>query len=147
MADQPGSEMFMQFVTSVNGRPGSPLCAECAAEKDKKDPLMLDFNPAPVDSYSDFFEITKFDFGVKVESTDKSKDPKSGANVVDYRPAGRASTPPYSQQAQGQQGQKKQHSDKWYDWRAADDHGQLKEQLYRFEPKEFSFDRIIDRAS
>src|SRR6478735_5959001 len=69
MADQTKSEMFMQFVD----KDGNALLAECAATKDKDDKWMTEFTPQEVDTYSDFFEVTKFSFGISVKSQDTSK--------------------------------------------------------------------------
>src|SRR5947209_4716159 len=134
MADQPKSEMFMQF----RDMDDNPLLAECAAEKDKDDKMMKDFTPEDVDNYSDFFEITKFDFGVKVNSADKSKGDGQASNVTAL-PRGQH-TPALQQQPQkGQKGDKKQGGDEWRSWRSATTDQDVDNLKYPFEVTNFKF--------
>src|SRR3954454_14885308 len=131
MPDQPKSEMFMQFVT----KKGEALLAECAASKDKEDKWMSDFTPQTYDTYSDFFEVTKFDFGVSVKSQDASKKQTQTQSLHSTPIAGK------------QHGQHAKSSDAWQSWRAANTDADVDNLKYPFEVDEFGFDRLIDRAS
>ncbi|MBV8915100.1 MAG: type VI secretion system tube protein Hcp [Acetobacteraceae bacterium] len=144
MSDQqPKSEMFMKFVKKDSWQGGGPVWAECAADKrpDNDDDWMTDFNPQPYDDFSDFFEITKFEFGVDVKPEDTSK------------------TGPQTQRplTQGMQGhgalggkagvQHASSGDAWQSWRSANSDSDVDNLKYPFDVDKFQFERIIDRGS
>jgi type VI protein secretion system component Hcp len=131
MADQPKSEMFMQFVT----KDGDALLAECAADKDKDDDWMKDFNPEDAQNYSDFFEVAKFEFGVAIKPEDTSK-----SDAQTHKP----------QQHGGNTKKDAQHAkakDAWQSWRSANSDSDVDNLKYPFEVDKFQFERVIDRAS
>ncbi len=129
MADQGKADMVMKFMQ----KGGNPVSAECALDKDPNDPFMKDFHPASYQDYSDFFEISSFDFGVEVKDDDTavgamSKNAQSGQGA----PA-KAAAP--SKVKGG-----------FVSWRSATNE-QLKDLDYPIEFDTFSFKRLIDAAS
>jgi type VI protein secretion system component Hcp len=141
MADQPKSEMFMKFVKKDDWKGGGPVWAECAAVKDDDDDWMKDFTPSPdVDTYSDFFEVTKFEFGVDVKPEDTSKSGPQTQKLL--------SAVPGKNHAQGHaQGQGGKAKDAWQSWRSATSDSDLDNLKYPFEVDKFQFERLIDSAS
>lgn len=134
MADQPKTDMVMKFVQK---RPAGPLYSECTLEKDPKDPFMLDFTQAPTDQdYSDFFQITKFDFGVEVKDEDQTKD-----KLATGSSAGPSVPKPFDMAKAAVKGS-------FVSWRSATD-AQLKQGKikYPLEFETFSFSRVIDAAT
>jgi len=69
MPDRSNSDMVMQFVQEKGG----PVMAECALRKDNNDEFMDGFTPAPYNQFSNFFEVTKFSFGLEVVDEDTTK--------------------------------------------------------------------------
>jgi hypothetical protein len=51
---------------------GQDVLAEGVLDKDPKDTLMEGFEPADYDTYSNFFEISDFDFGLELKAEDES---------------------------------------------------------------------------
>ena len=134
MADQPKTDMVMKFVPR---RPAGPLFSECRLDKDPKDPFMKEFTPAPSeDAYSDFFQITKFDFGLEMKEEDKSKEKLSASGS-----AIPTTQKPFDMAKAMVKGS-------FVSWRSATDaeikQGKIK---YPVEFETFSFSRIIDAAS
>ena len=126
MPDQPKMELFMQFVQ----RDGAgPVLAECAADKQPGDDFMTKFIPADYDNYSNFFEIQKFQFAVQVKDQDQTKkttqtkDPNAAPKEKSAKLEGAFAS-----------------------WRSAKE-DQVASLQYPFEPGQFSFTRLIDRAS
>jgi type VI protein secretion system component Hcp len=128
--DQPKADMVMQFVRK-NG--GGAVYAECALDKDPKDEFMNGFTPQTYDTYSDFFEITKFAFGIEVKDEDAAKK----------NPAANQHKHP-SHDKGGKDNPKTKGA--FMSWRAATD-SDIKNIQYPLEPDKFSFDRLIDSAS
>jgi type VI protein secretion system component Hcp len=139
MVDQPKSEMFMKFVKKDDWQGGGPVWAECASLKDKDDDWMDDFTPEDVDSYSDFFEVTKFEFGVTVKPEDTSK---AGPQT---QPAHGLGARPGGHNAKGAQNSKSK--DAWQSWRSANTDSDIDNLKYPFEVDKFQFERLIDAAS
>jgi len=74
MASSEMSDLFM-YVEIKNGK---QLDGESSMAVEKGDELMLDFKSAEYDSYSNFFDVTEFQFGMKLGDGDKSGS--SGTN-------------------------------------------------------------------
>lgn len=129
MPEQSKADMVMKFVRSGGGR----VNAECALGKDPADPFMKDFSPASYTSYSNFFEVTKFDFGVEVKDDDTAVGTLSKTT-----PAGAAPTTKAAASAKAKGG--------FVSWRSATE-DQLKKIDYPVEFDTFSFTRLIDSAS
>ena len=127
--DQPKADMVMQFVRKDGG---GPVLAECALETDPDDKFLTGFTPQTYDTYSDFFEITKFEFGVEVKDEDASKKKDKGGTHKD--PKGK----------DGKDSSKGKGA--FLSWRAATD-SDVKTIQYPLEPDKFSFERQIDSAS
>ena len=128
MADQQKSDLVMKFLTKEN----TPVYAECALGKDKNDAFLTDFNPQTYDSYSDFFEVSKFGFGFEVKDEDDSKSKLSGDKDKGTK---------YSKKAKSGlvQGE-------FASWRSATD-AQAPNVTYPLELDSFRFERLIDAAS
>ncbi len=127
MPDQPKAEIFMQFVQ--RGGAGAVL-AECAADKNDDDDFMEKFNPASYDEYSDFFEVQKFQFAVQVKDEDTTKK--------DTQEANKSASPVKKTE--------KLAAGAFASWRSATK-TQINSLQYPFQPGQFSFTRVIDRAS
>lgn len=69
MAEERKTDLVMRFVKTGGGS----VPAECQLTKDPDDKFMTTFTPAGENGVSNFFEITKFDFGMKVKDEDASK--------------------------------------------------------------------------
>lgn len=147
MADDPKSDLVMQFVLD-----GRPVLAECALDKHPKDEFMTDFKPADYDTYSNFFEVQKFSFGVEVKDEDSTKakgqaqagaTTSAGANVQAH---GHGHGQTQAGAAAAQKGKDKTKG-AFRSWRSATDE-QVKNALkFPFETDAFSITRLIDRAS
>jgi type VI protein secretion system component Hcp len=79
--DQNKTDLIMKFVLERQD-----VLAECALQIDRDDPLMNDFKPADYKDYSNFFEVTNFDFSLSVEDNDESSNPASQAVNHSLRP-------------------------------------------------------------
>ncbi len=125
--DQNKTDLIMKFILE-----GQDVPAECALQVDPADPLMNDFKPADYEHYSNFFEVTDFDFKLNLEDTDESSNPASQAVNHSLRPAAtRVRNMPAGRFAR---------------WRSASG---PEAQNISYPPKfgGASFERLIDRAS
>jgi type VI protein secretion system component Hcp len=125
--DQIKSDLIMKFVLD-----GQDVPAECSLKVDSSDPLMKDFRSADYDYYSNFFEVTDFDFELTVEDTDESSNPASQSINHTLRPAAtRIRTMPVGNFAR---------------WRSASG-AEAQNISYPTKFGGASFERLIDRAS
>ena len=125
MASDQKSDMCMMFVLK-----GNPVSAECALDKFPDDDLMTEFEPATYEDYSNFFEVSSFDFGISVEDDEAAK----GAQTAHS---------PLSTQATKNTGPSK---GSFASWRSATQ-DQLKDLDYPVKVDDFNFTRLIDAAS
>src|SRR3954462_15701814 len=132
MADAPKSDMFMQFTKKSGWKGGGAINAECAADKHSEDDFMSEFKPQTYDSYSNFFEVTEFDFNVEVKGDDASKDDSKQNRHSSFKDGKEKET-----------GKKKSGS-QFLSWRSASDSGEVDKMTYPFQVKHFSFKRVID---
>lgn len=127
MPDQHKSDIVMLFVQEGN----QPVYAECALDKDPEDTFMAGFKPQTYDNYSNFFQVTKFHFGVEVKDEDKTKSTLQSGNVgaagLGKKRFGRV-------------------EGEFASWRSANDK-QAPKVTYPLEFEQFSFERLIDAAS
>jgi type VI protein secretion system component Hcp len=126
MADQSKTDLFMKFRLQN----GKHVPAECALDKSKDDPFMADFEPAPYQDYSNFFEVFDFDFSLKLTDHDQDtgalgKQRGNGAN-------GRSTSRVAGQYAR---------------WRSLTDDQVRAKLSYPVEFNQFQFKRLIDSAS
>src|SRR4051794_35336081 len=66
--------MFMQFTKKRGWDGGGKVAAEGVAEKHPKDDFMTELTPAPYDWFSNYFEVTEFEFNVDVKDGDAKED-------------------------------------------------------------------------
>lgn len=129
MPDQHKSDIVMKFVL----KSGQAVKAECALEKSKADTVFMDgFVPQTYSSYSNFFQLSKFDFGFEVSDEGQSKT-AAGSTQSKETQAARAKV------AGAVQGE-------FASWRAADEK-QAKEIKFQLNFEAFRFERVIDAAS
>lgn len=121
---QNATDLVMKFVLNAQ-----PVWAECALEVAPNDTLMRDFlKNTDYDNYSNFFEVTNFDFSIALKESDQSN------NVV-------------GQQARNQQQQPRAGSNNAFArWRSATN-AEYKSIYYPLEFDQFNFKRVIDSAS
>ena len=126
MADQPKADMVMKFTITA----GTDISAECALDKAEDDNLMEGFNPQTYDSYSNFFEISKFNFNIKVHEGDSAVSNLSQSAKLTAKPSA----------------DNKKLTGQFVRWRSAkaEDLPKLK---YPVEFDTFTFTRLIDGAS
>ncbi len=133
MSDAPKYDLIMKFVLKVPGS-GSPgqagraVYAESALDVTKGDKLMDGFDAASYDFYSNFFEVTNFDFSVAVKPQDDSVGAMSQAGPVTAGPAPAA-------------------KDQFSRWRSAKEDEYMNIKKYPIDFDTFSFSRTIDSAS
>lgn len=130
MSDKPKADIVMKFVQSGN----SAVYAECALDKESDDTFMKGFDPQTYDSYSNFFEVVKFSFGVDVQDTDKSKQKMQQSQLGAAKSTGANQTA--TRRIEGE----------FASWRSAKD-DQVRKLEYPIEFKNFSFERVVDAAS
>lgn len=130
MSDKPKSDIVMKFIQNGN----NPVFAECALDKESDDTLMKGFEPQTYDNYSNFFEVTKFSFGMDVKDEDKTKKTMQQSQVSSAKSAG-----------VGQAGTRRVEGE-FATWRSAKD-DQVRKLEFPLEFKNFSFERLIDSAS
>jgi type VI protein secretion system component Hcp len=129
MPDQHKSDIVMRFVL----KSGDDVDAECALEKSKSDTEYMDgFVPQTYDSYSNFFQLSKFNFGFEVSDEGKSKT-KVGSTQSNSTQTERAKI------SGGVQGE-------FASWRSADEE-QAKKVVFQLDFESFRFERLIDAAS
>lgn len=150
--DQSPYDMAMKFV----GKGGGTVWAESTLVKDPADELMKDFKPAEsLDAYSNFFEVTTFDFGMSVEPDDgegggggkgagKGRIPPPGGRQPGYSPsAGLLMTGPAGR---GDAAPGTGSSDAFHRWRSATEE-EAKKMNFQLHFESFTFTRIVDGAS
>ncbi len=127
MADQHKTDIFMRFTTMDTG----DVDCECAANKSPSDPFMSDYKPQTYQDFSNFFEVSKFDFGFEVQDRDSGKnkvaDTKSVNQSTAKVPVGRV-------------------LGEFASWRSATE-AQAPNVIFPIEFQPFKFERIIDSAS
>ena len=119
------TDLVMKFVLNQQ-----PVWAECALDIAPNDTLMKDFlKNTNYDNYSNFFEVTNFDFSIALKESDESN------NVI-------------SQQARNHQTQhpKLGANNAFARWRSATN-AEYKSIYYPLEFDQFNFKRVIDSAS
>jgi type VI protein secretion system component Hcp len=125
--EQNTTDLVMKFVLDQQ-----PVWAECALEVAPNDTLMTDFlKNTDYDNYSNFFEVTNFDFNIAL------KDSGESTNVLGGQPA---------RNHQPQQQPKPGFNNTFAKWRSATS-AESKSIYYPLEFDQFNFKRIIDRAS
>lgn len=150
MADKSSTDLIMRFVM----KGGEDVLAECVLDKDKDDTLMAGFEPSDYDTYSNFFEITNFDFGLEVSAEDSSSSALNTQRATGQYQSGAGSTQAHSRPSSpsfsgGFGGRPRVKSDEWSRWRSAVVPEDAKKIARKFqvEFQKMSFSRIIDRAS
>ncbi len=134
MVDKPTSDMVMRFVQN-----GKSVLAECTLEKDPKDTYMDGFTPQTYTRYSNFFEVTNFNFGVKITDEDKTKaNLQGGVTKQETDHAGKSAKLP--KKAVGLV------AGAFASWRAASS-AEAPKVPYPLDFDEFEFERLIDAAS
>ena len=129
MPDEHKSDIVMKFVL----KDGSRVDAECALEKSPSDTVFMEgFKPAPYNDYSNFFQISKFDFGFEVSDEAKSKT-KVAATQSSAAQTARAKV------SGGVMGE-------FASWRSANEE-QAKKIAFQLNFEAFRFERLIDAAS
>lgn len=128
MPDQHKSDIVMKFVM----KDGSDIDCECALDKSSGDKFMDEFVPQTYDSYSNFFQLLKFNFGFEVKDEGQSKtkvaSTQSGATQANR-----------SNVVGGVTGE-------FASWRSADEE-QAKKVVFQLDFEAFRFERLIDAAS
>ena len=124
---KPGNKIELTFAITE----GTDITAECALDKATKpdDDLMKGFIPQTYDSYSNFFEITKFEFGLKLHEDDGAVGGMSQSAKVTTKPV-----------------TDKKLTGEFVRWRSVPDE-KLDKIKYPVEFETFSFSRMIDGAS
>ncbi len=128
MSDKPTSDIVMKFVD----KDGNPVWAESTLSVLKADPFMAGFEPiGSYDEYSNFFEVTTFNYNITVKPDDENVGAMSqhGSAVN----AGFPGRPPAAQ-------------DQFSRWRSAKN-DEYKKMKFPIEFDTFTFTRIIDGAS
>lgn len=144
--DESSTDLIMRFVM----KGGQDVLAECALDKAEDDDLMDKFEPSDYDTYSNFFEITDFDFGIEVDPEERSQNALSQTQ----RPmmtsgGGIGGTSRLPQQQGGQNGRGPRiKQDEWSRWRSVpgDEYKKIAKK-YQVDAQKMSFSRVIDRAS
>ena len=121
--DQNKTDIIMRFVQK-----GRPVWAEGALELTPDDPMTSDFKSATYDDYSNFFQVTKFDFGFKLDGNDEGVSTFS------------------QQKTQGGSAKTSGSKGDFYRWRSAKE-GEYRNIKYPLEFDVFNFSRIVDAAS
>jgi type VI protein secretion system component Hcp len=118
------SDLVMLFTD----KSGGPVWAESTLDVAKADPMMKGFNPiTEYDDYSNFFEVTSFNFSVALRPNDQ------GVGSLSQASQGPSSVAPAAQ-------------DQFSRWRSAKA-DEYKKILFPLEFDTFSFSRVIDGAS
>jgi type VI protein secretion system component Hcp len=121
--DRSTNDLVMKFTLNRQ-----PVWAECALTIPDEDTLMSDFTRnADYDSYTNFFEVNEFEFGVSL----KEEDENTGAFGQAQRPANGSRSPIAGAFSR---------------WRSATQN-EYKSIYYPLEFDKFSFSRVIDSAS
>jgi type VI protein secretion system component Hcp len=120
------TDLVMKFVLNAQ-----PVWAECALEIAPNDSLMSDFlKNTDYDNYSNFFEVTNFDFSIALKESDQSN------NVIGQLPRNQ----------QQQQPTRAVANNAFARWRSATN-AEYKSIYYPLEFDQFNFKRVIDSAS
>ena len=134
MPDEHKTDLVMKFATK-----DGDVDAECALDKNADDTFMKDFSPATYDSFSNFFELSKFSFGFEVRDKAESKQ---GPGVQAGGHGGK--------QSSNTQGSLSAVQGDFASWRALTDTEALAEdqsKKLQLQFESFRFDRLIDSAS
>lgn len=128
--EQGKSDMVMRF--TLDGR---PVWAECSLDVAPGDSMMEGFQQSSYDSYSNFFEITDFEFGIALSDQDESVSALGQHAKQGHQHA----RPPAGAAPAAAKG-------KFVRWRSAkeDEYRKIK---YPLEFDKFTFTRAIDGAS
>lgn len=126
--DQTASDMVMKFTLMSGG----DVPAEGVIEIDKDDKLMEGFSPAAYRDYSNYFEITDFEFSLKVNEKDED--------------IGGLSKPAMASRDGGNGRMPRVAAGPFSRWRSATDNEYTKIR-YPVEFDKFTFTRLIDSAS
>jgi type VI protein secretion system component Hcp len=78
MANSEMSDLFMYVVAKSSE---GPMDGESSMVVEKGDELMLDFKSSDYDSYSNFFDVTEFQFSMKLDDGDSSGTSGAGAGA------------------------------------------------------------------
>ena len=137
--EQNKTDLMMRFVLE-----GNPVWAECAMQVADDDTLMDDFTRSTdYDTYTNFFEVNDFDFGMSLKESDES----TSALGQTARPMAAASGPAHhGAQGAGHGARGSGPSGAFARWRSATN-AEYKKIYYPLEVDKFSFSRIIDSAS
>lgn len=128
MAPGKRNDLLMQFYITEN----QPVNGECAQKVSASDPFMKGFKAAPLDSYSNFFEVTDFDLNVSLKETDESRK-------TPVHPSG---SPPQPGQAKSERAS----AGPFASWRSASAK-ELRQIYYPLEFDTFTFKRPLDAAT
>lgn len=126
MPDQHKSDIVMMFKQKGD----QPVYAECALDLNPSDKWMSDFKPQTYNTYSNFFQLSKFHFGFELKDEDKSK-----STLTD----GVAATGAGKKRFGRVEGE-------FASWRSMKDED-LPNAHYPLEFESFTFERMIDAAS